>query len=113
MRKLLSGGSLSLVLSLAIFLATPVIGAAEVSGKIVFDRWCIHCHDEGPGNAGTLRLAIDRGEDRSVLEKRTDLSAQYVKAIVRNGINQMPGYRLLEISDEELEKLANYLTNKR
>jgi len=102
----------ALFIVLPLLLAHQVTGAGEVRGKDAFDKWCVHCHGEGPGNAGTLRLAIDRGAEKALLEGRKDLTAAYIKLIVRSGKNQMPGYRLLEINDEDLAYLADYLSSQ-
>jgi len=89
------------------------LGAEPASGRHIFDQWCVHCHAAGPANAGTVSLSRSRGADYSILTDRIDLTAAYIKVVVRTGIKQMPSFRLLEISDEELESLANYLTQHR
>jgi (+)-pinoresinol hydroxylase len=47
------------------------------------------------------------------LEQRTNLTAEFVEAIVRNGLNSMPFFRPTEVSDEDLEALVAYLTRSR
>ena len=83
-----------------------------IDGAELYQQYCIACHAEGPGHPGTMRLGIRLGEDKAVLTKRTDLQAAYVKTIVRQGILLMPPFRPAEISDAELEALANYLSKK-
>ena len=83
-----------------------------ISGEEIYQRHCVACHAPGPGHPGTMRLAIRLGEDKSVLTERNDLQPVYVKTIVRQGIMLMPPFRSSEISDQELEALADYLGNK-
>ncbi|HVS22431.1 MAG TPA: cytochrome c [Gammaproteobacteria bacterium] len=47
------------------------------------------------------------------LEQRTDLTAAFVNAIVRGGLNSMPFFRPTELGDEDLGALDAYLTRKR
>ena len=81
-----------------------------LNGEEIFNTNCLSCHAAGPGHPGTMRLAIRLGEEKSVLTERTDLNAEYVKVIVRQGILLMPPFRPSEITDDELEALAIYLT---
>jgi mono/diheme cytochrome c family protein len=85
---------------------------AVTPGKAIYDRWCAACHDGGKGHPGTAALAYKYKDDASIppeLERRTDLSPELVKFVVRNGISIMPIFRKTEISDVELGLLANYL----
>jgi mono/diheme cytochrome c family protein len=87
-------------------------------GKQIYDYWCTTCHgaDLGlpgfDGLPGTQQLRIKyRGTDISpLLEARTDLVPDFVKAIVRQGVSFMPHFRKTEISDADLEALATFLT---
>jgi mono/diheme cytochrome c family protein len=83
--------------------------AAEPPGKHLFDKHCAECHAPGDGHPGTQRLRWSRGEASSVLERRKDLGADYIKAIVRRGLFEMPPFRPTEISEEELAQLSAYL----
>jgi mono/diheme cytochrome c family protein len=78
-------------------------------GKAVFEKHCSHCHAPGPSHPGTLMLSVTRGEAFSVLEQRRDLSADYVKMIVRHGQKTMPGFKPTTITHPELDALAGYL----
>jgi cytochrome c5 len=116
------------------FGAAPVGGltaAQEASriekGHAVFARWCEGCHARGtpvqsnpaPGNyslvgrvwAGTYALQQRYGGRLpAALEDRTDLSPEFIRSTVRNGLNIMPGTRKTEVSDDELDALIAYLT---
>lgn len=93
-------------------------------GQAVFHERCAACHapipDEAFGPAflpampGTQALAARyRGALPAALEQRTDLTPEYVRAIVRNGLPAMPFFRPTEVSDEDLEALGAYLSRPR
>ena len=84
--------------------------ADEHPGRPVFVKWCAPCHSRGPGNPGTAALAaVYKNQKPGALEDRTDLTPEFTKKIVRNGVYVMPFFRKTEISDAELEALAAYL----
>jgi mono/diheme cytochrome c family protein len=82
-------------------------------GQQLFERYCAECHAAGFGHPGTQRLGLSKGPDYAVLEQRTDLSADYVRAVVRGGLIEMPPFRPTEIADRELTQLASYLSKAR
>lgn len=91
-------------------LAAPAFGADASPGQTVFQHWCLPCHGEGPGHPGTAALdAKYNGTKPAVLEQRTDLTPPFVKTMVRQGISVMAPFRKSEITDAELDALANYL----
>jgi mono/diheme cytochrome c family protein len=103
-----------LAILLAIALGgTEAVGAgpSPVSqGKRVFEQWCSACHGPGVRTPGTSALAAKYGKDQpAVLEQRKDLSPDIVKYFVRQGVSIMPSFRKTEISDAELNALADYL----
>ena len=80
-------------------------------GKVVFTHWCAPCHGSGPGNPGTVALAVKYGSSKPAeLERRTDLTPEIVKVFVRQGFSVMAPFRKTEINDEELEDLAKFLS---
>lgn len=57
-------------------------------------------------------MALQRkyqGAVPAMLDQRTDLTPDYVRAVIRSGISFMPSFRKTEISDAELAQLADYL----
>jgi mono/diheme cytochrome c family protein len=95
----------------------------EQRGREVFQQRCTACHaaipKDGigppylPAMAGTQALqARYKGAKPAELEQRTDLTADFVKAIVRGGLNSMPFFRPTELSDDDLSALGAYLTRK-
>lgn len=82
-------------------------------GKAVYDKWCLICHGEENGSSGGGTMALRvlyKGALPAKLEDRTDMSAELVKAMVRQGRSGMPNFRYTEISPKELEMVIAYLT---
>jgi len=119
----------ALVFSL-IALAAPVMSQAAApagspdNGKLVYEKWCLPCHGSrvdtgfpGTSNAlypGAAALAVKyKGTQPPLLTDRTNLTAELVKTVVRNGISAMPRSRKTEINDAELGDIAAYLTQKK
>lgn len=77
-------------------------------GERLFGRECAFCHVGR--NTGTIMLQKRLPEDTPAqLHQRTDLSADYVTAVARNGLINMPAFSRAELSDAELAQIAAYL----
>jgi mono/diheme cytochrome c family protein len=86
-------------------------GAPASPGRQVFDKWCAPCHGAGLGKPATAALAFKyKGDAPALLEERTDLTPDFVRSMVRTGVFTMPPFRKTEISDDDLEALAAYLS---
>ena len=80
-------------------------------GEAVYEHWCAPCHAAGPGHPGTQSLQIKYdGSLPAVLVERDDLTPEAIKVFVRQGVLSMAPFRKTEITDDELEDLAAYLT---
>jgi (+)-pinoresinol hydroxylase len=115
--KRLTGSLLAIVIAASLAPAARADDAPAARGKAVFDLWCYSCHKRlHPGDlpvAGTSSLQRKyNGSEPAALEDRTDLSAAYIKTIVRHGTKSMPFSRKTEISDADLDALADYLIKK-
>ena len=90
----------------------PIDTAGQPRGYLEYQKYCSSCHGAGPeARPGTMALkAKYDGRLPALLTERTDLAAEYVKYLVRNGISVMPRARKTEISDAELDAIAAYLT---
>ncbi len=96
-------------------------GSAQVAqGKQLYEYWCATCHGPGIGGMGSRYLpgeaalrAKYKGAVPGLLSERTDLTPEFVKLFVRQGITIMPFFRKTEISDPELEAIAAYLSRNR
>jgi mono/diheme cytochrome c family protein len=100
MSRLLIAAVLSLVAGAA--LAQP---AKPLDGKVLFHERCASCH--GPGGMGTGLLA--RRVQPAELEKRTNLSANFVFQYARRGLGNMPPITPGDVSDAELRAIAQHL----
>jgi len=74
-------------------------------GERLFLEKCAMCH--GPGGMGTGLLA--RRVEEPLLEKRKDLTADYVTQAARMGIGNMPAIPRGEVSDAQMAQIAGYL----
>jgi mono/diheme cytochrome c family protein len=100
---------LSLLAVLLIAFMPATILASEKAGQLVFNKHCSHCHAPGPDHPGTLLLSVNRGVAFSILERRRDLTRDYIKHIVRHGRTTMPAFKPTTITNDELDALAGYL----
>lgn len=75
-------------------------------GEALYIEYCAMCH--AANGMGTGLLAR-RGRDPAELEKRADLAAGFVVIAARNGIGNMPAIPRGEVSDEQLQAIAEYL----
>jgi mono/diheme cytochrome c family protein len=86
----------------------------QPNGYVQFQSYCAVCHGAGSEKPGTRALRAKYGTRLpALLEERTDLSPQYVKMIVRQGVSVMPPVRKTELSDADLDAIASYLTQKK
>ena len=83
----------------------PNAGPGE---RLYLDK-CAMCH--GPAGMGTGLLA--RRTEQPLLEKRTDLTPEFVIQAVRMGIGNMPAIPRGEASNAELKQIADYLSTKK
>jgi len=107
-----------------IAIATWVLGAstgfaqqgntALERGNEAYQYWCATCHGTGPGHPGTTALTAKyKGALPGLLEDRTDLTPAAVRFAVRRGTSIMPFFRKTEVSDADLDAIAQYLTLRR
>jgi mono/diheme cytochrome c family protein len=54
-------------------------------------------------------LSVTRGVALAILERRRDLSRDYIEYTVRHGRKTMPAFKPTTISDDELDALTGYL----
>ena len=102
--------SLALVVVLAgAHRADAADDAVVKRGQAVYQRHCAPCHDPGPGHPGTQMLAAVKGEQLAVLIGRSDLSEDVVRAVVRNGLIEMPPFRPSEVTDDDLKALVTFI----
>ena len=76
-------------------------------GEALYVEKCIMCH--GPNGMGYGLLG--RRMEQPDLEKRDDLTVEYVTLAARQGIGNMPAIPRGEVTDAELEQIAGYLAD--
>ena len=86
------------------------VGAAEPKGKSLYRQRCDICHQER--GFGTAILARRVGAARSLLEKRADLNPNYIRLAVRQGIGSMPRFTKVELTEDELQAIIQYLNEQ-
>lgn len=84
---------------------------ALARGQALYVRHCGVCHREG--QTGTVVLGRRLGADRALLAARTDLTAPYVRQVVRAGLVNMPRLTRVELPDADLDVLAAWLARPR
>ena len=86
----------------------PVTLAARPNAtgdEALYVEFCAMCHAPNGMGHGLLGRRVDTPD----LEKRGNLPAQYVVLAARQGIGNMPAIPRGEVSDAELQAIADYL----
>ena len=84
---------------------TMALRPEATGGEALYIEKCAMCH--GPNGMGQGLLA--RRLDQPDLEKRDDLTVDYVIQSARQGIGNMPMIARGEVSDEQMQQIAEYL----
>jgi mono/diheme cytochrome c family protein len=92
--KIIKNISLAIAMSLMSSLAWSQSANDWESGEQIFNKICQHCHTQGVGPVLTGR----------------NLPPVYFTTIARNGLNAMPAFRPTELSSDDLEMVANFLS---
>lgn len=86
--------------------------AAGRPGQALFEHHCGYCHLAGGMGTNLLvrqRLAAGAAPETALLARRDDLTADYVKAVVRMGKGAMPPQTRVDLTDAELASVAAWL----
>ena len=105
--------AITVVLAMGLAAMAHAAAAAEpASGEAVWKRWCVHCHSTGRGNPGTESLQVKyKGAKPAALLDRTDMTPDFIRISLRQGVLSMPAFRKTEITDAELSALATWLAS--
>src|SRR6476661_7070050 len=81
---------------------TPEYGGTGTTskGQVIFERYCNTCHPGGGRGVGPSLITMHYGADE-------------IKAVVRHGKAQMPGFGEKVISDDDLDALVDYVIGMR
>jgi mono/diheme cytochrome c family protein len=86
--------------------------ASGGNGEALFSNRCGVCHLAGGMGTNLLtkqRMMAGEPPENGMLANRTDLTADYVKSVVRMGKVAMPRLSRTEVTDSELDAIAAYL----
>lgn len=81
-------------------------------GKALFEVHCGYCHLGGGMGTNLLtkqQMLAGNPPEKGLLSNRDDLTADYVKAVVRMGKGAMPQQTKVDLTDPELDAVAKYL----
>jgi mono/diheme cytochrome c family protein len=107
-------------------LATPVLAQTAVENpfrgvmqdrssrsadEALYVEKCAMCHRQM--GMGTVILARRLPPEQALLEARGDLTADFVKLAVRQGIGNMPRIGRGEVSDPQLNRIATWLAKEK
>ena len=81
--------------------------SSKTADEALFVEKCSMCHRQM--GMGTVSLARRVPSERAMLEKRTDLTVDFVKVIARRGLTNMPRISRVEVDDAQLDRIARYL----
>lgn len=79
------------------------------SGEETYSLYCEGCHRPDGEGPGTVMLGHRFGEERASIRDNPTLNRAYLKQVVRYGFLEMAPFRKSEITDAELELLADYI----
>lgn len=93
-------------------ITTRALAEIEISdtGKVLFTEKCSMCHRAM--GMGTWQLEQRLPKEVAWLENRTDLNSEFVRYVVRNGWGIMFSMSRAEVSDDELDFIAEYLNEE-
>lgn len=74
-------------------------------GEALYVEYCAMCHTANGMGTGLL----GRTREVALLEARDNLTAPFVMIAARQGIGNMPAIPRGEVSDEDLQAIADYL----
>jgi len=80
-------------------------------GEEIFLAKCDYCHGRGMEKGAVTNLERKyKGKITPYITDRTDLTAEFVKVVIRTPTKGMAPIRYTEVTDEELDWLIAYLT---
>ncbi len=80
----------------------------KADGAENYSLMCAGCHDPGPGHPATMLLQ-QAGRPVPALIGRKDLELEYLRAVVRQGLIEMPPFRPTELSEAEIDEIYAHI----
>lgn len=87
---------------------SSAVAPGATAGRALFHEKCGMCHTAGGMGTGLLARRMDPAV--AELEKRVDLTPDYVTTAARTGIGNMPAIARGEVSDRQMAAIAAYLS---
>ena len=87
---------------------SAMVAQGATAGRALFHEKCGMCHTAGGMGTGLLARRMDPAV--AELEKRVDLTPDYVTTAARTGIGNMPAIARGEVSDRQMAAIAAYLS---
>lgn len=90
--------------------------ATQSDDEALFSHHCGYCHLAGGMGTNLLtkqRMMAGEPPEKGLLANRTDLTADYVKSVVRMGKVAMPRLTRVDVTDAELDAIAAYLAKEK
>ena len=84
-------------------------------GEKLFSNHCGYCHLAGGMGTNLLtkqRMMAGEPPENGMLTNRKDLTAEYIKSVVRMGKVAMPRQTRVDMTDAELDVVAAYLAKE-
>jgi cytochrome c5 len=100
----------ALLLSAASVQAEEWVTLEKSDGAALFGEKCGMCHRAT--GMGTGILGRRMSPELALLENRTDLQPEFIQTVVRGGFGVMFPISRGEVSDEQLQKLVDYLVKE-
>ncbi len=82
--------------------------SSRSADEALYVEKCAMCHRQM--GMGTVILARRMDAKIAMLEKRDDLTIDYIVDAARSGLGNMPRISRAEVSDTQLKRIATYLT---
>lgn len=101
---------LGLGAAIAASAAVALTAAEPRDPEAIYNHQCSWCHAAGEWGTRSLAKRVPAGE--AELLKRKDLPPAYTRTVVRRGIGSMPQFAPTELTDAELDALANWLEER-
>jgi len=105
-----SRGARKLIFAMALGASINAVADQETNmseGEALFVEKCAMCHRAM--GMGTWQLEQRYSKEQAWLENRESLPPAFVKHVVRNGLGIMFSISRAEVSDPQLELIADYL----
>ncbi len=97
------------LLAVATFAVSVNAAEQQSAGAALYHHECVPCH--AAGATASIMLAKRVGKDKALLTQRDDLDPDYIRTVVRRGINSMMPLSRVQVTDDQLNEIIHFLTH--